>query len=218
MVQDDRRFGTTALPAKMLSHIQAASVLHTYKGMRMAKNPFDLALYPLLLWQMKPRTIIEIGSFTGGSAIWFADQAVALGLDTQIYSFDINPVTDVTCRNVTFRGGDARRPQETFPLAWIRSLPRPLLVVEDSDHFYQTTKAVLDHFAPLMHLGEYIVIEDGEITPLGWAVKFDGGPLRAISDFLAENSARFEIDRRYCDRYGHNVTANTDGYLRCIAR
>jgi cephalosporin hydroxylase len=31
-----------------------------------------------------------------------------------------------------------------------------------------------------------------------------------------ECKGRFEIDADYCDRYGHNVTGNTNGYLRCI--
>ena len=35
----------------------------------MLKNPFDLALYLLLLRRLKPRTVIEIGSKSGGSGL-----------------------------------------------------------------------------------------------------------------------------------------------------
>ena len=38
---------------------------YTYKGVPTYKNPFDLALYQLLLWEQKPRTLIEIGSKWG---------------------------------------------------------------------------------------------------------------------------------------------------------
>ncbi len=210
-------YGSTALPPEMLERLQTASILHGYKHLRMAKNPFDLALYPLLLWQVRPRSLIEIGSFKGGSAVWFSDQGAALGLDMQVHSFDIAQVTDVKHPNVTFHAGNARDPKTAFPLDWIASLPRPLIVIDDADHFYETTKAILDHFAPLMRNGEYIVVEDGIVTPLGVADEYDGGPIRAIAEFVPANTARFEIDRRYCDRFGHNVTWNIDGYLKCIA-
>ena len=32
-----------------------------------------MAMYQMLLWELKPKTIIEIGSGTGGSAVWMAD-------------------------------------------------------------------------------------------------------------------------------------------------
>lgn len=40
----------------------------------------------------------------------------------------------------------------------------------------------------------------------------EGGPCRAISEFLRDHP--YEIDATYCDRYGHNVTGNPNGYLR----
>ena len=42
---------------------------YTYRGVPMLKNPFDLALYLLLLRRLKPRTVIEIGSKSGGSGL-----------------------------------------------------------------------------------------------------------------------------------------------------
>jgi cephalosporin hydroxylase len=56
--------GTLRYPAKRRS---AHSSRYTYRGVPMLKNPFDLALYLLLLWRLKPRTVIEIGSKSGGS-------------------------------------------------------------------------------------------------------------------------------------------------------
>jgi cephalosporin hydroxylase len=75
--------------------------------------------------------------------------------------------------------------------------------------------AVLEFFAPLLHSGEYIVIEDGAVSDLGVAHEYGGGPGLGISRFLARNS-QFEIDPAYCDRYGHNFTGNPNGYLRRI--
>jgi cephalosporin hydroxylase len=46
---------------------------------------------------------------------------------------------------------------------------------------------------------------------------YDGGPLRAIHEFLARAGDRYEVDRTLCDYYGTNVTWNVDGYLRRTA-
>jgi cephalosporin hydroxylase len=48
------------------------------------------------------------------------------------------------------------------------------------------------------------------------ADSYDGGPLRAIHEFLARTAPRYEIDRSLCDYFGPNVTWNVDGYLRRV--
>ena len=63
---------------------------YTWRGVLCNKNPFDMALYPMLLWERKPRTIIEIGSKEGGSAIWLADICARFGIDVRIVSVDID--------------------------------------------------------------------------------------------------------------------------------
>jgi cephalosporin hydroxylase len=75
------------------------------------------------------------------------------------------------------------------------------------------TLSVLNHVGPVLESGEYFVVEDSIITPMGYAHMYDGGPLRAIKEFLAANRD-FEIDRNYCDFFGRNATWNLDGYLR----
>ena len=78
-----------ALPRQALQHIQRGTMSYTYKGVPTYKSPFDLALYQLLLWERKPRTLIEIGAKWGGSALWFADTLRSYGVDYQIHSVDI---------------------------------------------------------------------------------------------------------------------------------
>jgi cephalosporin hydroxylase len=191
--------------------IQAGSMAYSHRGLPMFKNPFDLALYPLLLTRLRPRTLIEIGSGAGASALWFADQAQIAGLDLRILSVDLEPPAGVEHPAVTFLEGDAA------DLAAVLSpgdLPRPLLVVEDSSHQASTTAAVLAYFDDWLAPGEYIVIEDGILTAMRVPDLYDGGPLRAIHEFLAKVGDRYEIDRSLCDHFGPNMTWNVDGYLR----
>jgi cephalosporin hydroxylase len=76
---------------------------------------------------------------------------------------------------------------------------------------------VLDFFDQWLRPDEYIVIEDGILTAMRVADSYDGGPLRAIHEFIARTNGRYEIDRMLCDYFGTNVTWNVDGYLRRVS-
>lgn len=207
----------TSLPRETLLFIQQASMGYSYRGVPMIKNPFDFALYPLLLWQIKPRTIIEIGSKEGGSALWFGDQVNNFGLDCHIYSVDIVKVDEVSHPRVTFLQGNGRDLGKTFSDEFMQGLPRPLLVIEDADHAYETSKAVLEFFDPYLEIDEYIIIEDGIISDLVQDPNYNVGPHRALKEFLAVYGAAYVIDQQYCDYFGYNLTWCTNGFLKKVA-
>ncbi len=204
----------TDIPYDLLMKIQTGTLAFSYKGVPMLKNPFDLALYSRLLWDLKPRTIVEIGSNAGGSALWFADQSAIMGIPARVISVDITPVENVRHAAVTFLAGDGRDLGAVLPRGALAELPRPLLVVEDADHAYETTRAVLGHVAPVMAPGEMVVVEDGILTAMRVETHYNGGPVRAIAEFLAAHGGDWQVDRTYCDFFGHNVTWNVSGFLR----
>jgi cephalosporin hydroxylase len=216
MIAQERN--ATALMKPLLDHIQRGTLRYTYRGVPTLKNPFDWALYPMLLWETRPRTIVEIGSNQGGSALWMADTMRSFSIPCHIHSVDINPVSGLQIPDVTFHGGDARNLEQTFPAEFMQRLARPLLVIEDSDHQMQTTLAVLRFFDRWLASGEYIVIEDGIVAAMGEAAIYGGGPHAAIVQFLNERPGEYELDTRYCDWFGLNVTWNINGFLRRAAK
>lgn len=201
------------IPYELLMKIQQGTMAYRYRGLPLLKNPFDLALYPLLLEAVRPATLIEIGSYGGGSAVWFAEQQPGM----RVVSVDLEPPHGVEHTNVEFLRGDACRLGATLTDERMASIARPLLVIEDSSHVAGTTAAVLDFFDRWLRAGEYIVVEDGILTAMCAAATYDGGPLRAIHEFLERTNGRYEIDRSYCDYFGRNVTWNVDGYLRRVS-
>lgn len=205
----------STLPLRNLQTIQDGTLSFHYRGIPCLKNPFDLAIYTLLLWEMKPAAIIELGSAQGGSALWFASQAEAMGINTLVYSFDINPVEGVSHDKVTFGYGDIQNLSLSLSDDFLASLQRPLLVVEDGPHTYDACLSALKFFDAHLSAGDYMVIEDGIVDELGYT-EYRSGPRRAIHQFLAEKPGRYEIDRRLCDYFGQNVTWNTDGYIRRV--
>lgn len=203
----------TALTPALLPAINRGVHHYTYKGVRTLKCPFDLAIYSHMLWRDKPRTIIEIGSANGGSALWLSDQFKMFGIEGHIHSLDIKPVDLAAPDNVTFHTSDVAKIAEVFSPEWLERQPRPLMVIDDGPHTYAAVRSILAYFAPHMRSGEYLVVEDGIVTALGEDAVYDGGPTKAVHDFLKEGGP-FEIDREYCDFFGRNVTYNVDGYLR----
>ena len=61
-----------------------------YRGGIILKNPQDLFIYHELFSLVRPRIIIELGTFSGASAAWLADTATTLGIDCHMYSLDID--------------------------------------------------------------------------------------------------------------------------------
>lgn len=106
----------SSLPKKLLFSIQEASFRYQFDGVQCVKNPFDLALYTMLLSELRPKTIVEIGSANGGSGLWFAAQSRGLGLDATVYSFDIEPVSGRNQSNLIFDFGDIYKLQEVKSL------------------------------------------------------------------------------------------------------
>ena len=105
----------------------------TYRGIPMAKWPFEVALYPMLVWDLKPKTIIEIGSLAGGSALWLSDLMKTFEIDGRIISIDRNlPKISFRRDNIEFFECDALHLERVLTPSILGSLERPLLVIEDS--------------------------------------------------------------------------------------
>ncbi len=198
-----------------LKSIQAASHRYHYRGVPLLKNPFDLAIYPILLWDLKPGTIFEVGSFSGGSALWLADMLDNHRAPTEahIYSADVIPVTTVSHARISFLdasspGGGNKNLAEVFTADLLARAPRPWLVIEDADHTYATTRAVLEYFHPYLLPGDFFAVEDSAVV---LSVR------QALDDFHAAHPGAYRVDAAYCDFWGRNLTWCMNGFLKRIA-
>ena len=201
------------LPKTHLSTIQRGTMAYTYRGISCLKNPFDLAIYQLLIADLQPKTIVEVGSAKGGSALWLSDVTQNHGLDTSIISVDINPVRGLTIDRVQFIYGDIHKLSESALPDLLKICERPLLVIEDGPHTFEGCKAALEFFHPYMAAGEYIIIEDGIVFELGHG-EYKDGPNRAIAQHVKKHSKVCKVDREMCDYFGQNFTWATNGYIR----
>lgn len=204
---------TTAFPAQFLPAFQQGVMAYTYKGISCRKCPIDLAIYMKLIWDLRPRSVVEIGTYEGGSALWLADTISAAALDCAILSIDLDPTVEFSDPRIEFVAGDAARLDSILTRDRLSRLQHPWLVIEDSTHSYHVTWGVIAFFADTMSPGDVLVIEDGVLDELGLSELYQGGPNRAVGEFLTTYSNSFRVIDEYCDMFGRNATYNPNGYL-----
>jgi len=184
----------------------------TYRGVSAIRCPFDYVIYQMIICQVKPDLIIEIGTDYGGSTLYMADLLDTLGSGT-IHSIDIEKKTgDLVQKHPRiklFTEG-----WEKYDLALAKGFSK-ILVIDDASHMYEDTLGAMNKLAPLVSVGSYFIVEDGIVNEIGKEKGFHGGPLRSIREFLAVNK-NFVVDREYCDMFGKNATFNINGYLKRI--
>lgn len=204
-------------PAGERVHFSVRSVVKghyrvTYRGVSAQKCPFDYVIYQMLINEIKPDLIIEIGTNNGGGSLYMADMLDILG-DGIIHTIDIeNKVPDIVRNHPRIKrfidgwqGYDVKE-AEGF---------KNVLIIEDGAHTYEDTIGALNKLAHLVTVGSYLVIEDGIVSKLGVQNAFNGGPLKAIREFLLNNK-NFQNDTKYSDMFGKNATFNVNGYLKRV--
>jgi cephalosporin hydroxylase len=184
----------------------------TYKGVPVIKCPFDYILYQMIIFEIKPDLIIEIGAGKGGSALYMAD---LLNINNKgiIHSIDIedNRWEDAKKheRIKFYLGG-----YQGYDIENIKDFDT-VLIIEDGSHMYEDVIATLNKFHSYVTKDSYLIVEDGILDNLGWTKQFRGGPNKAIKEFLSVNDS-FVIDRKWCDFFGINATFNTNGFLKKV--
>jgi len=173
-----------------------------WKGLTLMKDPMSLSTYQQLIQDLKPKTILEFGTFEGGSALWMHDLVATLELDCVIHTFDINqeqiklPAVDgIHCHQLdNYKIKDFLKENE----ALFRALPHPILMIEDAHVNAEEIMTLLD---PYLDSGDYLVVED----------TFSESKHDCMLSFLKNN--KYLVDTHYCDLWGYNNSWNINSFL-----
>lgn len=195
--------------------------LTLYRGHQLLKTPEDLIIYQQMFWHIKPRTIIELGTFTGAAAIWMGDSVTLFGLDCQVYSMDIDhsliseQAWKMKPANVTFLHGDSNAVEKTFTPEMLARLPRPLILMEDS---HVNVVNNLHYFHEFLQVGDYIILD--ETSPdvpkeLGMGLYLDYEAMgEELEKFVGQHKGHYAIDSFFNDFFGCNFTTSWNAILR----
>jgi len=201
--------------SKYLKHIRELHYLRKYKGVEMVKNPLDQIIYEEILDDVRPECIVELGSYAGGSGLWFHDHMKIFNKSPRCMTISIDiiekkPKPELIDTNHIFITADTTE-QSTFDD--VRNLignRAPVLVIEDAEHNYRTTYRNLCLWWSLVTLGSYFVVED---TVLEFYFGKKLGNLKATIDFLKGNK-HFKIDR---EREKYVAINSPMGFLKRVS-
>jgi len=187
----------SVLPNDLLMS-QGTHSLVKWKQHDVFKTVYDFVIYWMIIDEIKPDVIVELGSGPGGSAIWFADMAAALGLKTHVYSYDIHK-PDISHPNVTFIEYDLEGISSTNPLPFKARFTGTILVSEDAHVNVRNVLLEVDSF---LSSGDYLIVEDSAVKQ------------KDISEFLAATSKEYRVDRYYLDFFGVNGSSSIDSIFK----
>lgn len=182
-----------------------------YRNVTCLKNPMDLFIYNMIIFELRPTLILEIGACRGGSALYFADLLNILGGDRRIHTYDIfKPSTPELYDHprITFHDGG----HNDFNPNIIKPSDR-VLVIEDSSHEYKNTLEVIRKFSPYVSKNSYLIVEDGAAGAT--RPHLNGGPIKAIEEFMLETKD-YVIDSHLENFYGPSSSACLKGFLKRI--
>ncbi len=201
-----------------------------YAGVPISKFPEDLRVYEHLLWLAAPDVVIELGAQHGGSALWLRDRlrtlasygrvkaprVVSIDLDVDGTAKQLAAADPTYAETIRLVEGDVLDPRLAKRVA--RLIPRRArcLVIEDSAHVYETTRAALEGFARFVPPGGFFVVEDGcvDVEEMRVDADWPRGVLPAIEDWLATKAgASFRV-RRDLELYG--ISCHPHGFLQRI--
>jgi cephalosporin hydroxylase len=187
----------------------------SWMGAKTLKNPLDAWIYQELIYAVKPEVIVEIGSYAGGSTLYFAHLLDLMG-NGLVISVDIDRANyNVSHKRITAITGDSASP-EVFQQVEKLCRNKTVLVMHDGGHEKAQVAKDLALYSKLVTPGSYFIVEDsivdifdeGEV--LGTQYE---GPMGAILEFIDQNK-NFKIDDD-CERY--ILTYNQKGFLKRIS-
>ena len=212
------------LPKSTWRPLTENAYLQTWKGVLLEKDPMQIAAYPMLINELQPKTIIELGALKGGSAIWLADQLELLGIEGKVYSVD-NDLSQLDQKakvdpRIDFLEGDCREISTVLPVDLLDSLPHPWLIIED---VHDNLIGILDHFYNSgLQSGDYLIVED--TNQFMWEVwddwedqeliKRGARKLKDLRNWLMNHEDEYWVDTYYQDMYGYNASKNWNSILK----
>ena len=174
----------------------------TWMGVRALRNPLDAWVYQEILHEVKPQTVVELGSQFGGGALFLANMLDLIG-GGKVVSVDISHDRfEPDHPRITTVTGST---QDVFDRV-AGLCEGTTLVIHDADHSERAVLADLRLYAPLVTPGSYFIVEDGVQDLLS----DEPGPMAAMETFLAETDD-FECDE---SKERFLLTYNPGGFLR----
>ena len=199
------------------------------------KSLLSMFIYGQLIFNEKPKTIIEFGTYTGASALWLMSIANELNNNCQLYTFDNKPeylkynqyIKDKYLYpngNIHIKIGDLNKNiDKCLPIEWLDQLPHPWLIIDDA---HINGIKLFEHLDKCQTLrkNDYVIIEDTIPYYKYWNPKCTTKDGLFIYNYCllnyfkkyekSDKCNKWMVDTKYCDYIGYNSTYNWNAILR----
>eukprot|EP00759_Apiculatamorpha_spiralis_P027776 PhF_6_TR30457/c0_g1_i2/m.44736 len=191
-------------------------------GVYCQQDPSDAFAIQDLLWRNKPDLIIEVGTNTGGGAIYYSTIMRAYNPNGKIVTLDVKDVSEnwnkknnercVGCVTgekhpywkdgmIHFIKGDILRPEIQQQVEEFVANASNVFVVEDASHRYPDTLNRMNVIYKYVKVGGYMLVQDTKMDRFvhGLGKRYGNlkfGPMRSVDNFLEKNK-NWAIDRTF---------------------
>ena len=193
-----------------------------FLGIPSSQYPVDNWVLQEIIYEIKPRFIIETGTYMGGTSLFCALILEQVKNNGEVITIDVKnqhaeaAKLETWRRCVDFILGDSVSDEVISKVAEKVENQR-VLVFLDSSHSKEHVLKELRCYSPFVSLGSYMIVNDTSYGgnpipgPPDETVTKEGAH-EAVLEFLKEND-NFIIDH---SREKHLVTQNKNGYLKRI--
>jgi cephalosporin hydroxylase len=179
-------------------------------GVETFKCPLDLWIYQEILFELRPRYIIECGTAAGGSALFLASLCDLLG-SGEVITIDIEERANRPLhRRIKYLRGSSLEQGLVDEVKALIKDAGPVMVILDSDHRKEHVLGELRIYSEMVTAESYLIVEDTNVNGHPVLQTHGAGPMEAVEQFLRETS-EFAPD---CAREKFFITFNPKGYLR----
>lgn len=189
--------------------------------------PTDLIILQEIVYDQKPKFIIETGTYKGGSAVFFASLLTLLKNNGKVISVESNLSKEVrqkikkhaVGKKIILIEGSSTSDSTIKNIKKIVGNQKKIMVFLDSDHSFGHVLNELRIYQQFVPVGGYIcafdtITKDLYDLPKGNTTWKNDNPYYAVLDFIKENKC-FKIDKT---RNRLQVGFAPDGFLKRIKK
>mmetsp|Transcript_13208 Transcript_13208/g.32950 ORF Transcript_13208/g.32950 Transcript_13208/m.32950 type:complete len:406 (-) Transcript_13208:8-1225(-) len=201
----------------------------SWRGVAVQQDPIDAFAIEDMLWREQPDLLIELGTNTGGSALFYAQVMQDYNPDSLVFTVDPHPPSvnwdknaeslcphcrDVSCHPlwnsgaIEFKQGLSWEPKVVDRVEQIVQGRKKVMVMQDANHLHASVINDLEIYDKFVTVGSYFLVQDTKLTRMRPRYK----TLEAVHEFLdGQGKGRYAIDKRYeYQLFSHHH----DGFLR----
>ena len=222
----DAELAADALALNAAADRHGWSYQWSWLGLPVIQLPPDIVALQEAIWEARPQLVIETGVARGGSLILYASileligEGEVLGIDVDIRPHNRESIeSHRLARRIRMLEGSSVDEAVVAEARRAASGVERVMVVLDSDHTHEHVLAELRAYAPLVTVGQFLVVADTfvedlppqEYRPRAWGP--GNNPGTALRQWLSETDA-FAPDPFLNAKL--LLTASPGGYLRRV--